>query len=94
MFYNNTWGTVCDDMWDLEDANVVCKNMGYPGALSITNSEVFGSGSTNKIVCSLYNKILPNQSQHSIYKMLKYISYNAHVHSTIIIAGLGIFLQC
>ena len=53
VFYNNSWGTVCDDMWDLEDANVACKNMGYPKALSITSNGVFGSGSINKTVCSL-----------------------------------------
>ena len=45
IFYNGEWGTVCDDLWGLEDANVVCRQIGCPyGAVAAPRWATFGEG--------------------------------------------------
>uniref|UniRef100_A0A3P9CS95 SRCR domain-containing protein n=1 Tax=Maylandia zebra TaxID=106582 RepID=A0A3P9CS95_9CICH len=44
IFYNNTWGTVCDDGWDINDAEVVCRELNCGTALKATKSTHFGEG--------------------------------------------------
>ena len=33
IFYNGTWGTVCDDHWGFTEAEVACHMLGFAGAL-------------------------------------------------------------
>ena len=45
ILYNGVWGTVCDDAWDIHDATVVCRMLGYGRALWEPRNAFFGEGS-------------------------------------------------
>ncbi|XP_041475561.1 deleted in malignant brain tumors 1 protein-like [Lytechinus variegatus] len=45
ILHEGTWGTVCDDFWDLDDATVVCRHLGFEGALAALPQAYFGEGS-------------------------------------------------
>ena len=44
IFYRGEWGTVCHDLWDLRDAIVVCRQLGYTTAARRAISAEFGQG--------------------------------------------------
>ncbi|XP_067883907.1 HHIP-like protein 1 isoform X2 [Heterodontus francisci] len=44
------WGTVCDDSWNSKAAAVVCRQLGYPGAIRAARKAEFGAGSALPIL--------------------------------------------
>lgn len=54
---NETWGTVCDQMWGVQDANVACRQLGFqPSGATPTYDASFGVGTgriwLNSLLCS------------------------------------------
>ncbi|KAJ1128957.1 hypothetical protein NDU88_007328 [Pleurodeles waltl] len=44
VYYSNEWGTVCDDNWDMTDANVVCWQLGFVNATQAVTGARYGQG--------------------------------------------------
>ena len=68
VYYNGQWGTVCDDHFDINEANVVCRQLGYQGAAGYRKRAYYGQGSgpiwLDNLLCtgtetSLYNCVHP-----------------------------------
>ncbi|XP_051976523.1 deleted in malignant brain tumors 1 protein-like isoform X2 [Xyrauchen texanus] len=56
VLHNGTWGTVCDNGWDLSDAAVVCREMGCGDVLEAKTGAYYGQGSgsvwMNDVMCN------------------------------------------
>ncbi|XP_051864824.1 uncharacterized protein LOC127566443 isoform X2 [Pristis pectinata] len=54
--YNGQWGTVCDDVWNTNNAKVVCRQLGCPSRATAFTGARFGQGSgkiwMDDVVCN------------------------------------------
>ena len=42
--HNGEWGTVCDNGWHWEDAQVVCRELGFGNPINVTVRAFYGVG--------------------------------------------------
>ena len=81
IFLLGHWGTVCDNGWDLDDATVVCHQLGYLRAVEAPRSAAFGAGSGP----SWYSNVMCDGTEMNLTECRKYDYYyyfgNACSHS-------------
>lgn len=54
VFADGEWGTVCDDGFDMNDANVTCNQLGFNGALLFGPEARFGAGTGRVLLDDLH----------------------------------------
>ena len=42
VYHNGEWGRVCDNGWDLNDAHVLCRELGFANAISTRHHAFYG----------------------------------------------------
>lgn len=50
IYVNGEWGTVCDDLWTIQNADVVCQQLGFRHALKAARNSEFGEGKHLRIL--------------------------------------------
>jgi len=72
IYLNGQWGTVCDDLWGQDEANVACQQLGYTSAArygrSIDEGFAVGRGRIwlDNVVCSSSSSSILSCSRNSI----------------------------
>ena len=70
IYLNYFWGTVCDNSWDILDAVVACRQLGYSSAISAHGSAYFGAGigviHYSNVACKGTEEYLVNCSHRGI----------------------------
>ncbi|CAI8045096.1 Deleted in malignant brain tumors 1 protein [Geodia barretti] len=73
IFYQNRWGTICDIFWTLQDANVVCRQLGYDGAYNATHSSYYGDSGLTTVMA--YTDCFGQESQLANCTGFRYSPY-------------------
>ena len=71
--YQNDYKPVCDRNWDLNDANVVCHQLGYPGAVRATTRSYFtyrSSSSSSQQSFAIFNNVDCTGIEESLFNCL------------------------
>jgi len=59
----NLNGYICDEGWDINDAHVVCRMLGFPEALDATVQSQYGESYSNPV----FSNVQCNGSENSIF---------------------------
>lgn len=78
IFHAGKWGSICDDEWDIREATVVCRELGFADVVKDTHNSMFGLARRTYLVLVSFCTIL-----YSINSMISLLSLNVRI-STIV----------
>lgn len=58
------WGVICDDKFDMREANVVCRELGFPSSIAVKPNSYFGIPNQTRFVLDDLNC---NGNENSLY---------------------------
>ena len=93
VYFNNTWGTICHNWWSTSDAEVVCRQLGFPyGNAQPVATDVFGQGTgpiwLDYVSCGTFDSSL-DKCLHYNYPWGRHTSYCDHSRDAGIICTNG-----
>jgi len=83
VFYNGIWGSVCSN-WGFKEASVVCRELGFPGAVPATSPRAFWRRQKDiwlKYVSCLGNEDSLTECYHSGWRRSCHVNYR---HSDVV----------
>ena len=86
MLFGGVWGTVCDlYSWGQQDADVVCRQLGYDGGLRVLRGTPFGRGTG--IQWTIDIKCTGNESSLSDCRQATQLGYCGHYYDASVICN-------
>ena len=68
VYHDGEWGTVCDDGWNLNDAQIVCSELGLGRAIYVRGNGFYGQGSGLILSGNLYCYGYQQTIEHCVIK--------------------------
>ena len=67
VYYNGEWGAVCDYGWDHQNANVLCRQLGFETAILTDFGQSPGADiSLENVICSDSDKVLASCGHYGV----------------------------
>ncbi|CAI8016962.1 Neurotrypsin, partial [Geodia barretti] len=89
VYINDTWGTICNYGWGIEDADLACRQLGFFGAL-FSSSQSGYPVDTNDSVPIYWSQVLCHGDELSLsecHRSTQYYCYHYH-DATVFCAGV------